>query len=62
MPNAAEKSIVSKGNHHYQWDASRQLAYDWISANGMMAPLETVTVREQQSDIAYIFRRAKKIK
>ncbi|GAB2862349.1 hypothetical protein [Hymenobacter ruber] len=62
MPNAAEKSIISKGNHHYHWDASQQLVYDWVSAAGMMAPLDTVNVREQRSDIAYIYRRARKTK
>ena len=62
MPNAAQKSISSQGNHHFHWDASHRLAYDWVSADGAMAPLDTITVREQQSDIAYIYRRAKKTK
>ena len=62
MPNAAQKSISSQGNHHFHWDASHQLAYDWVSADGAWAPLETITVREQRSDIAYIYRRAKKTK
>ncbi|GAB3317156.1 hypothetical protein ACFQT0_24745 [Hymenobacter humi] len=59
MPNAAQKSISSIGNHHYHWDSIHQLAYDWVSADGAIAPLEKVTVREQQGDIAYIYRRAK---
>ena len=60
MPNAIGKSIISKGNHHFTWDAERQLAYDWFSQDAStMTPLKTVTVREQRSEIAYIYRRAK---
>ena len=57
MPNAAQKSISSNGNHHYHWDADRQLAYDWLSQPGSVAPDKQVTVREQRTGTVYTFRR-----
>jgi hypothetical protein len=57
MPNAAAKSIKSIGNHHYYWDADRQLAYDWLSKDGILAPLALVNVRVQQQDVVYSYHR-----
>ena len=58
MPNAAQKSIRSVGNHHYYWDAKRQLAYDWYSKEGKTEPDYMVLVREQRKDSLYTYRRA----
>jgi hypothetical protein len=57
MPNAAPRSIKSIGSHHYYWDASRQLAYDWLSKDGTLGPLVLVNVRVQQQDIVYSYHR-----
>ncbi|WP_139924449.1 hypothetical protein [Hymenobacter sp. DG01] len=57
MPNAAQKSIASSGNRHYCWDAKQQLAYEWSSRPGEVAPDQRVTVRQQRTGTAYIYRR-----
>ncbi|MCI1189535.1 hypothetical protein MON38_19095 [Hymenobacter sp. DH14] len=59
MPNAVQNSIASTGNHHYYWDASRQLAYQWRSrpGSGTVAPDKQVQVREDRTGIVYTFRR-----
>ncbi|MDB5271222.1 MAG: hypothetical protein JWP58_4262 [Hymenobacter sp.] len=59
MPNAAQKSISSIGNHHYTWDAEHQLAYDWLSRDSSsVAPFKLVQVREGRKDVMYVYRRA----
>ncbi|MCC3151694.1 hypothetical protein Q3A66_01510 [Hymenobacter sp. BT770] len=58
MPNAAQKSISSIGDHQYYWDAQRQLAYDWVSRGSSKAPFMLVNVREQRKDVVYVYRRA----
>lgn len=57
MPNAAQKSISSSGNRHYCWDAHQQLAYEWVSQPGQVAPDQRVTVRQQQTGTTYVYRR-----
>ncbi|MDQ2792576.1 MAG: hypothetical protein M3Y12_01010 [Bacteroidota bacterium] len=59
MPNAAQRSIASADNHHYWWDGTRQLAYDWLSrpSSGSIAPDKAVAVREERTGTTYIFRR-----
>ena len=59
MPNAAQRSIAGAGNHHYWWDGTRQLAYDWLSrpSSGSVAPDKAVAVREERTGTTYIFRR-----
>ena len=57
MPNAASRSIKSIGTHHSYWDASRQLAYDWLSEDGTLGPLALVNVRAQQQDVVYSYHR-----
>ncbi|MDO7854734.1 hypothetical protein [Hymenobacter convexus] len=59
MPNAARKSISGIGNRRYYWDADRRLRYAWQVKPGSEAPDSTVTVHDDNSDIAYIFRRRK---
>ena len=58
MPNVAQKSIRSIGNHHFYWDANRQLAYDWYSKEGKTEPDIMVLVREQRKDTLYAYHRA----
>jgi hypothetical protein len=59
MPNGAQKSISSIGDHHYYWDAQRQLSYDWYSRGpATMAPFVLVNVREANKDFVYVYRRA----
>ncbi|WP_143080245.1 hypothetical protein [Hymenobacter arizonensis] len=58
MPNAAQKGLRSIGDHHYYWDAERQLAYDWISRGDSKAPFMLVNVREQRKNFVHVFRRA----
>ncbi|GGG52516.1 hypothetical protein [Hymenobacter glacieicola] len=60
MPNAAQKSISSSGNRHYCWDAQQQLAYEWVSQPGRVAPDQRVTVREERTGTAYTYRRRAK--
>lgn len=57
MPNAAQKSVSSSGNRHYCWDAQQQLAYEWVSQPGQVAPDQRVTVRQQRTGTAYVYRR-----
>jgi hypothetical protein len=59
MPNAAQRSIASSGNHHYHWDARHQLAYQWSSRpnSGTVAPDKEVLVREDRTGLTYTFRR-----
>ena len=59
MPNAAQRSIVSAGNHQYWWDGTRQLAYDWLSrpGSGSAAPDKAVAVRDERTGTTYTFLR-----
>ncbi|MFD1468786.1 hypothetical protein ACFQ48_11175 [Hymenobacter caeli] len=58
MPNAAQQSVSSTGNRHYQWDADRQLAYEWLSRPGSEAPGQSVAVRDERTGTVYTYRRA----
>lgn len=60
MPNAMQKSIQSIGNHRYVWDARQQLAYQWRSRAGEMAPDKLVTVREDRTGAVYTYARKSK--
>lgn len=59
MPNAAQRSIISADNHHWWWDGTRQLVYDWLSrpGTGSMAPDNAVAVREERTGTTYYYRR-----
>ena len=60
MPNGARKSISAIGNRRYYWDAARRLRYEWTVKPGSDAPDSTVTVRDDNTDVAYTFRRRPK--
>ena len=57
MPNAGQESIASIGNRNYQWDANRQLAYEWLSRSGSPAPVDLVAVRDDRTGTVYTYRR-----
>ena len=57
MPNAGQGSIASIGNRNYQWDANRQLAYEWLSRSGSPAPADLVAVRDDRTGTVYTYRR-----
>jgi hypothetical protein len=61
MPNAAAKSIISKGNHHYYWDAARQLSYEWLSNPDQVAPNSVVVVHQQTTGATFAYRKRHKI-
>ena len=62
MPNAAAKSIKSMGNHHYYWDATRQLSYEWLSKPDQVAPSSLVIVHQQTTGATFVYRKRPKIR
>ena len=62
MPNALPKTIKSIGNRHSYWDADRQLAYEWQSGPESVRPENQVTVIEQRTGTAYMYRRLTQLK
>jgi hypothetical protein len=62
MPNAAVKSIKSRGNHHYYWDAARQLSYEWLSKPDQVAPSSIVIVHQQTTGATFVYRKRPKVR